>query len=155
MPGTLSQPRQGKTVAEIARQELVKRFNTGRIPLAGEIAKAAGTAELDIDGFVQKAAIRQIKCFAEGTDPSDYTVELFEKAAPHADNRYRNYVNANINVIELDNPTTPIIIEDLEPVKVGVTVPTKKQLHVKITNNSAGNTMHITDIEIHFNELIP
>jgi len=152
MAGTLSQPRQGKTVAEIARQELVKRFNTGRIPVAGEIA-AAGTAELDIDGFVQKASIRQLKFFGEGNDATDFTVELFEKSS-YATNRYRNYVKLNINAIALDNPTTPVIIEDQEPEKAGVTVPTKKQLHVKVTNNGA-DTMHVTDIEIHLNELIP
>jgi hypothetical protein len=153
MAGTLTQPRAGKTVAEVVRQELVKRFNTGRIPAAGEIAATGGTANIEIDGFIQKAALRQLKFFGEGTNPTDFTVELFEKAAPHTTNQFRNYVKANINTSGLDNPATPIVIEDQEPAKAGVILPTLKQLHVRVTNN-AGGTMHVTDIEIHFNELI-
>jgi len=153
--GIRTEPRQGKTVAEIQRQSLVKRFNTGRIPAAGEIA-IGGQAELDIDGFVQKAKVLQVTAFAEGLDPTCFDVEFFEKDAPHdaTYDRYLQYWWLWINTQDVDTPDPPFVLEDQEVVKMGVTVPTKKRLHVRITNQGS-NTMHVTDIELQFEELIP
>jgi hypothetical protein len=152
--GTKTEPRAGHTVAEIQRQQLLKRFNSGRVPVSGEIA-AGGDKDLDIDGFVQKANVKQIRVFAEGNAPTDFDIEFFSKAtsdASPASDQYRQYQWQHVNTQEIDAADEPIILEDQEPAKAGNAV-AKKQLHVRITNNAA-DTMHVTDIEILFEELI-
>ena len=155
MAGTKFEPDDGHTIVEVSKQELIKRFNTGPIPVTGEIA-AGDDKDLDITGFVQKANIKQIRAFGEGNDPSDFDIELFSKAtsdgSPCSD-QYRQYQWQNIDTQDVDGADVPIIIEDQEPVTAGVTLPTAEELHIRITNNTA-DTMHVTDVEIIFEELL-
>ena len=139
-------------IAVPSKSTKVLRFNTGRIPVAGEIA-IAGVIDLDIDGFVQKADVQQVRVFAEGAAPTDFDIELFSKSTTvitPATDQYRQYQWQHINTQDIDGADVPIIIEDEEMLD---TTTAKKQLHVRITNNAAG-TMHITDIEIEYNQLI-
>jgi hypothetical protein len=153
--GTLTQPR-NQTVAEVTQQSLVKRFNTGRLPTVGEVAKGGvvGSVEVEVDGFVQKANILSVNIVGSGLDATNYTVEFFQKDGPHdaANDPYLRYQNSAINLTDFDVITEGFILEDEELVNALGTKVAKKRLHVRIVNNG-GDTMHVDDIEIQFNDL--
>jgi hypothetical protein len=108
---------------------------------------------------VQGARIKSISVFPEGDDVSSYDIELFTKATSDASpcsDRYRRLNKTALNGQQNNilSVGEELILEDQEAVKAGVYIPTKEQLHIRITNNGAGS-MHITDIEILFEKLIP
>ena len=137
------------------KSNVSKRFNTGRLPVANEIAIAGGTLDIDLDGFVQKADVKQVRAFAAGASPIDFDIEFFTVATSDlvpATDQYRQYQWQHINTQNIDGAEVPVILEDQELESDGTTA--MDQLHVRITNNSAAGTMHIVDMEILFNELI-